>query len=171
VIIAPRIFSRFAPAPVDNDPGVTSTPPTTKETVMRTTCRGIALSLVVTFLAAGPLAPFARAQAPQTTTTAEGDLFQESIKSSPTARTEAPTAGYQAVAGLVDVFYVPGKVITCTAGIVADTILLALTFGTAYRAAADIARAGCGGKWYVTPADLRPDVVSRDADWEDPTLR
>jgi hypothetical protein len=139
---------------------------------MRTTCRGIALSLVVTFLAAGPLAPFARAQAPQTTTTtSEGDLFQESMKSSATARTEAPTAGYQAGAALVDFFYIPGKVITCTAGIVADTVLLALTFGTAYRAAAEIARSGCGGKWYVSPADLRPDVVSRDADWEDPTLR
>src|SRR5262245_36580648 len=119
---------------------------------MRTTCRGIALSLVVTFLAAGPLAPFARAQAPQTTTTttSEGDLFQESMKSSHTARTEAPTPAYRAGAAMINFFYVPGRVITCTSGIVADTILLALTFGTAYRAAADIAREGGGGTCVAT---------------------
>ena len=139
---------------------------------MHLTGRGIAFSLVVTFLVAGPLAPFARAQAPQTApTTSEGDLFQESMKTSARARAETPGAGYQTAAVLADIFYVPGKALICTARVAFDIILLGLTFGSAYRGAADVAREGCGGKWYVSPEDLRPATVTRDADWEDFSLR
>ena len=139
---------------------------------MHVTIRGVVLSLVVTSLVAGPLAPLARAQAPQTApTTSEGDLFQESMKNSPRVRAETPGAGYQTAAVLADIFYVPGKALICTAGVGFNIILLGLTFGSAYRGGADVMREGCGGKWYVSPEDLRPAVVTRDADWEDFSLR
>jgi len=136
---------------------------------MHLRARMIALSLVVPVLVAGPLAPVARAQAPQPPApTTEGDVFQESMKGSPTARTGRPSAAAQTGAALIDVFYVPGKAILCTTSVVFDTVILALTFGSAYRAAAAIANEGCGGKWYITGADLRSvDPGARDADWAD----
>lgn len=136
---------------------------------MQVTCRVIALSLIVTFLAAGPLAPFARAQQPQTTTAPEGDLFQESLKSSKdSARAGRSSAAYETGAVLVDAFYIPGKAILCTASFAVNIGLLLLTFGTAYKAAANVAREGCGGKWYLTGNDLRPgETGSRESDWDD----
>jgi hypothetical protein len=143
--------------------------PSTKETTMDVTCRVIALSLIVTFLAAGPLAPFARAQQPPTTATPESDLFQESLKASQdNARAGRPSAAYETGAVLVDAFYIPGKAILCTASFGVNIALLLLTFGTAYKAAAALAREGCGGKWYVTGNDLRAgESGPRESDWDD----
>ncbi len=138
---------------------------------MHLRARVIALSLVAPLLVAGPLAPVARAQAPQPpVTTTEGDVFQESMKGSPTARAGAASPAENVGAALIDVFYVPGKAILCTTSFAFNTVILALTFGTAYRAAAGIAREGCGGKWYITGADLRPaDGGVRESDWADHT--
>jgi len=134
---------------------------------MHLTCRVIALSLIVTFLAAGPLAPFARAQAPQTPAAPEGDLFQESLKASQD-RAGRSSAAYETGAVLIDAFYVPGKAILCTASFAVNFGLLLLTFGTAYKAATTIAREGCGGKWYLTGNDLRAaDSGPREADWDE----
>ena len=136
---------------------------------MHVTCRVIALSLVVAFLVAGPLAPFARAQqAPPPAPATQGELFQESPKGSPDERAQRSSAAYDAGAVLIDAFYVPGKAILCTLSVGVNISLLLLTFGTAYRAAAGVAREGCGGRWYITGEDLRPHVEgTRESDWDD----
>jgi hypothetical protein len=65
-------------------------------------------------------------------------------------------------APFVNVFYVPGKVITCTAGTVVSTVVLLLTFGTGYRAAGRVMDEGCGGSWIVTPEHLSGKIPPRE---------
>ena len=90
-------------------------------------------------------------------------------------------------AGVLNVVYVPGKAITCTAGtLVAGAFMLA-TFGTAYREAVSFFNDGCRGSWVLTPERWRrcrrgrssstrgatPDVrraVSRTTRWAAPLL-
>jgi hypothetical protein len=70
-------------------------------------------------------------------------------------------------AGIADVFYVPGKALLCGIGFGVGLAILAVTFGTAYRAAAAAGREGCGGKWILSGRDLRPSEPSARAfDWE-----
>jgi hypothetical protein len=74
------------------------------------------------------------------------------------AQSEAPAnnqAGYMAGAALASVFSVPGKVLLCTAGSLAGLGVMLATFGTGYKPAKFIFEEGCGGRWVVTPADLR----------------
>jgi hypothetical protein len=59
-------------------------------------------------------------------------------------------------AGLADVFYIPGKAVLCSLGFATGIVLLVLTVGSGYRAAAAVGREGCGGKWVLTGRDLRP---------------
>jgi hypothetical protein len=113
-------------------------------------------ALLATLLLAGPLAPLAGAQQP---TQPPPDLFQETLKAQ---RDEERSRGtYNAAAGVVNVFLVPGRAITCAVGGVVGVAVLALTFGTAYRAASDAWHEGCGGRWTVTGEDLRPDARTR----------
>jgi hypothetical protein len=65
-----------------------------------------------------------------------------------------PTEGDRIGAGFMNVVYVPGKVIICTAGTVATIGLLLLTFGTAVHAAREVWREGCTGDWVVRPEHL-----------------
>jgi len=65
-----------------------------------------------------------------------------------------PGTGAKVGAGFLNVVYVPGKAITCTAGaLVAGAFMLA-TFGSAYREAVSFFNEGCGGSWVLTPADV-----------------
>jgi hypothetical protein len=57
-------------------------------------------------------------------------------------------------AGLLNVVYVPGKVILCSAGTVASAGIMLLTFGSGYRAAVNIFQEGCAGHWALTPYDV-----------------
>ena len=114
-------------------------------------------ALLATLLLTGPLAPLAGAQQP--TQPPAPDLFQETLKAQ---RDEERTRGtYNTAAGVVNVFLVPGRAITCAVGGAVGVALLALTFGTAYRAASDAWHEGCGGRWTVTGEDLRPDARTR----------
>lgn len=115
---------------------------------MKIVARSVALAVALSLLFSGPLATFAVAQQPP-----QPDLMQEALKA--TAAGAEPSAAYDVGAGVVNVFYVPGKVITCGAGAVVGVALLALTFGTGYKAAVAFGREGCGGKWAVTGEDLR----------------
>jgi hypothetical protein len=72
----------------------------------------------------------------------------------PPVNLRAPSTGDAVGAGFLNVIYVPGKVITCSAGALAGTGLMLLTFGSAYRAATTIFRDGCGGHWILTPYDV-----------------
>ncbi len=62
----------------------------------------------------------------------------------------------EAVAAMSDVFYVPGKVVTCAGGIVMWIVTMGVTFGTQYDEAARILKGGCGGRWGITPEDVKP---------------
>ena len=77
----------------------------------------------------------------------------------PTAQEPAPpnlepTDGDRAGAVAMNFVYAPGKFITCSVGTLATTVLLLITFGTAYSAAKNVFNEGCGGPWLLTPEDL-----------------
>ena len=117
--------------------------------------RFVALSVVAGLFFAGPLAPFAAAQQPQP------DAFRETMKGGPhevhPGDVEFNEAGYDAAAGVATAFLVPGRAITCATGFVGGILVLALTFGSAYRGFARVLEEGCGGKWIVRGDDLMPD--------------
>ena len=105
-------------------------------------------------LAAGPLGPMA-AVAQTTSATAPLQPMQsmqpESVGESVT---RPPGTGAKIGAGVLNVVYLPGKVITCTAGtLVAGAFMLA-TFGSAYREATSFFKEGCGGAWLLTPEQV-----------------
>jgi hypothetical protein len=134
----------------------------------------IAAVLVVALLSMGPLAPIAHAQtmqppapnqpappvppvAPDLTNQIPGKEVQpvdppESMlpPSTEPVTSNEPTPGDATAAGIMNVVYVPGKAIICTAGVVTSTILLLLTFGSAYRQARGVFQEGCSSPWVLT---------------------
>jgi hypothetical protein len=117
-------------------------------------------ALLVMVLLGGPLATVVGAQqpAPPPAPSAQPpapDLFQESLKAE---RASSGGSGLYGVgAAVTNVFLVPGRAFTCALGGVVGVGVLAVTLGTGYRAAAAVWAEGCGGKWFVTGDDLRPD--------------
>jgi hypothetical protein len=65
-----------------------------------------------------------------------------------------PTPGDATAAGFLNVVYVPGKAIICTAGVLTSTLLMLLTFGSAYRAARGVFMEGCSAPWALTADDV-----------------
>jgi hypothetical protein len=65
-----------------------------------------------------------------------------------------PGPGAKVGAGLLNVVYVPGKVILCSTGTVLSAGLMLLTFGSAHRTAVDLFNQGCGGAWVLTAYDV-----------------
>ena len=61
-----------------------------------------------------------------------------------------PTAGDATAAGFMNVVYVPGKAIICTAGVLTSTLVMLLTFGSGYRAARGVFLEGCSSPWVLT---------------------
>jgi hypothetical protein len=61
-----------------------------------------------------------------------------------------PGPGDATAAGVMNVVYIPGKAIICTAGVVTSTILMLLTFGSAYRSARGVFLEGCSPPWALT---------------------
>ena len=66
----------------------------------------------------------------------------------------APGVGAKIGAGVLNVVYVPGKAIICTAGTLVAGGFMLLTFGTAYREAASFFNDGCRGSWFLTPEQV-----------------
>jgi hypothetical protein len=92
------------------------------------------------------------------------DLFQETLKAQQRS-VDRKKGLYTAGAVISNIFLIPGRAITCALGGGVGVGVLALTFGTGYKAAAAAFDEGCGGKWVVGPDDLRPDG-DRSFDWE-----
>jgi hypothetical protein len=94
---------------------------------------------------------------------AQPQIFQETLKA------QEPSGGKEALyitgAVVTNIFLIPGRVVTCTLGAGVGVALLALTFGTGYKAAAATWDEGCGGKWVVSGDDLKPEG-SRAFEWE-----
>jgi len=129
---------------------------------MKTHTRVVSVLLVAVLLG-GPLATLAGAQQPAQPPAPAAqppapDLFQETLKAERAATRQSGV--YDAGAVVTNIFLVPGRAITCAAGAVLGVGLLAVTLGTAYRAASAVWHEGCGGKWAVTGEDLRPGNVS-----------
>jgi len=104
-------------------------------------------------LAAGALGPIAAVA--QTSPTAPLQPMQsmqpESVDESVT---RPPGTGARIGAGVLNVVYLPGKLITCSAGtLVAGAFMLA-TFGTAYREATSFFNEGCRGAWLLTAEEV-----------------
>jgi hypothetical protein len=75
-----------------------------------------------------------------------------------------PGLGAKIGAGVLNVVYVPGKAIVCTAGtLVAGAFMLA-TFGSAYREATSFFNEGCRGSWLITPEQVA--AVPKQAQFE-----
>ncbi|HXU89091.1 MAG TPA: hypothetical protein VFQ62_09585 [Methylomirabilota bacterium] len=109
-------------------------------------------------------APVVAPPAPPVAQPAQPDLFQETLKAEASAA-DRKQAMYNAGAAVTNIFLIPGRAITCTLGAGVGVVLLALTFGTGYKAAGAALDEGCGGKWVVSGDDLRPEG-SRAFDWE-----
>jgi hypothetical protein len=128
---------------------------------MKTGTRVVAVLLVALMLT-GAFSPIASAQQPPPPAP---DMFQETLKAQQAA--EEDRRIYNAGAVATNIFLVPGRAITCVLGGAVGIVLLAATFGTAYRGASDAVHEGCGGKWLVTGDDLRPEgPTARPFEWE-----
>lgn len=126
----------------------------------------ISAALVAALFVTGPLAPMAAlAQTPQTASPLDPPLTsqtlgQERLPVDPVEKmlmpsvepitSKDPTGGDATAAGFMNVVYVPGKAIICTAGVLTSTLLMLLTFGTAYRAARGVFLEGCSAPWALT---------------------
>jgi len=106
-------------------------------------------------LVAGPLGPMAAVAQTSTSATAPlpplESMQPETVQESVTA---PPGTGAKIGAGVLNVVYLPGKAIICSAStLVAGAFMLA-TFGTAHREATSFFKEGCGGAWLVTPEQV-----------------
>jgi hypothetical protein len=126
----------------------------------------ISAALVAALFVTGPLAPLAAfAQAPQTAPPVDPPITsqkpgQERVPVDPVEKmlmvpvepmvSKDPTQGDATAAGFLNVVYVPGKAIICTAGVLTSTVLMLLTFGSAYRAARSVFLEGCSAPWALT---------------------
>jgi hypothetical protein len=82
-----------------------------------------------------------------------------------------PTPGDATAANFLNVVYVPGKAIICTAGVLTSTVLMLLTFGSAYRAARGVFMEGCSAPWALTADHVSGKVPGPGDPGYDPTGR
>lgn len=64
------------------------------------------------------------------------------------------TDGDRVGAGLMNTYYVPGKVIVCSLGTVVSIGVMIITLGSAYRAAIATFKEGCSDPWILTPEHI-----------------
>jgi hypothetical protein len=113
----------------------------------------ISAALVAALFVSGPLAPMAAfAQAPQPGQEREPVNPEEKMlmPSVEPITGKDPTVGDAIGAGFMNVVYVPGKVIVCTAGVLTSTVLMLVTLGSSYRAARSVFLEGCSAPWALT---------------------
>ena len=155
----------------------------------------ISAALVAALFVSGPLAPMATfAQVPQTEQTQQGQAprpldppltsqkpGQERVSVDPVERmlmpsvepitSKDPTVGDAVGAGFMNVIYVPGKVIVCTAGLLTSTLLMLATFGSSYRAARGVFLEGCSAPWALTADYVSGKIPGPGDPGYDPTGR
>jgi hypothetical protein len=132
----------------------------------------ISAALVAVLFVSGPLAPMAAfAQAPQS--------GQEPVPIDPVEKmlmpsvepitSKDPTEGDATAAGFLNVVYVPGKAIICTAGVLTSTLVMLLTFGSGYRAARGVFLEGCSAPWVLTADHVSGKIPGPGDPGYDPT--
>jgi hypothetical protein len=113
----------------------------------------ISAALVAALFVSGPLAPmaaFAQAPQPQQERVPVDPVEKMLMPSVEPITSKDPTDGDATAAGFMNVVYVPGKAIICTAGVVTSTLVMLLTFGSGYRAARGVFLEGCSAPWVLT---------------------
>lgn len=113
----------------------------------------ISAALVAALFVSGPLAPMAalaQAQQPGQERVPVDPVEQMLMPTVEPITGKDPTAGDAVAAGFMNVVYVPGKAIICTAGVLTSTALMLLTFGSGYRAARGVFLEGCSAPWALT---------------------
>jgi len=68
--------------------------------------------------------------------------------------TTPPGTGAKIGAGVLNVVYLPGKAIICSAGTLVAGAFMIATFGQAYREATSVFNEGCRGAWLLTPEEV-----------------
>jgi hypothetical protein len=147
----------------------------------------ISAALVAALFVAGPLAPMtavAQVPPPPPAAPVEPPLTsqkpgQERVPVDPVETmmmpsvepitSHDPTAGDATAATFMNVVYVPGKAIICTAGVLTSTLLLLLTFGSAYRAARGVFLEGCSPPWALTADHVSGKIPGPGDAGYDPT--
>ena len=119
---------------------------------MTAASRLLGLLLIVVLAGTGVLTPLA-AVAQSQTQPAQPDLYEEAVKASQPGLASA--GAYSLGAAVASAFSVPGRALLCGVGSVVTVGVLLITFGTGYHTAKSLFEEGCGGKWVVTPDDLR----------------
>ena len=145
----------------------------------------ISAALVAVLFVSGPLAPMAFAQteraAPLDPPLTSQKPGQERVPVDPVETmmmpavepitSKDPTAGDATAAGFMNVVYVPGKAIICTAGVLTSTLVMLLTFGTGYRAARGVFLEGCSSPWVLTADHVSGKIPGPGDAGYDPTGR
>jgi hypothetical protein len=131
-------------------------------TITRWQCAILAFIVML----AGPYATWLSVAQAQQTQTGTMDTTG-SIFSPPPSESLEPTAGDAVAAGFMNVVYVPGKAIICGLGTIATVGILLLTFGSAYRAATETFKEGCGGDWVLTAEHVSGAIPKPNYDYMD----
>jgi len=141
----------------------------------------ISVTLAAALFVTGPLAPMAAfAQTQPTEQTQQSQTpGQERLPVDPVEKmlmpsvepitSNDPTDGDAVAAGFMNVVYVPGKAIICTAGVVTSTLVMLLTFGSAYRAARGVFLEGCSSPWALTAEHVSGKIPGPGDPGYDPT--
>ena len=149
----------------------------------------ISAALVAALFVAGPLAPmtaFAQMQVPPPPPAAPLDPpltsqkpGQERVPVDPVETmmlpavepitSHDPTVGDATAAGFMNVVYVPGKAIICTAGVLTSTLVMLLTFGAGYRSARGVFLEGCSAPWALTADHVSGKIPGPGDAGYDPT--
>jgi hypothetical protein len=150
----------------------------------------ISAALVAVLFVSGPLAPMAFAQVPLPPPPPAAPLDppltsqkpgQERVPVDPVETmmmpavepitSKDPTPGDATAAGFMNVVYVPGKAIICTAGVLTSTLVMLLTLGSAYRAARGVFLEGCSAPWVLTADHVSGKIPGPGDAGYDPTGR
>jgi hypothetical protein len=70
-------------------------------------------------------------------------------------RVKSDSPGNGAGAVVANVWYTPGRAITCAGGAILAGVVMSVTFGALYDESADVMHGACGGPWFLTSADVR----------------
>lgn len=113
--------------------------------------------VMVALALSGPLAPLVWAQ--------------EKTEGQMAPAQQRGTGAWEVGAVVVNTVHVPGKAILCGVGAVTGVVVLLITYGSGYGAAGRVWQEGCGGRWTITAADLKPmeaesDFISDQPDYQ-----
>lgn len=70
-------------------------------------------------------------------------------------RLQSDSPGNEAGAVAANIWYTPGRAITCAGGAILAGVVMSVTFGALYDESSDVMHGACGGPWFLTSTDVR----------------